>query len=102
MKSVVKKSVRVQAGHTVLEPIAGRAVLPRRRIHRKPAARQRSPTGFMGNFLFLTDLLMGHGPVDGRARPSRRAARRALNTSRSARWGQARPTLRFMGSSHGF
>ncbi|MBM3837416.1 MAG: hypothetical protein FJ398_05565 [Verrucomicrobia bacterium] len=30
----------------------------------------------------------------GRASPSRRAARRAWNTSDSARWGQARPTVR--------
>jgi hypothetical protein len=33
---------------TAHEPIAGRAVLPRRRIDGSPAARQRSPTvGFM-------------------------------------------------------
>jgi len=38
---------------------------------------------------------------DGRASPSRRAAPRAWNTSDSARWGQARPTVRFTGSSHG-
>ncbi|MBM3840400.1 MAG: hypothetical protein FJ398_21035 [Verrucomicrobia bacterium] len=36
-------------------------------------------------------------PIAGRASPSRRAARRALSTSGSARWGQARPTVRFMG-----
>ncbi|MBM3840704.1 MAG: hypothetical protein FJ398_22625 [Verrucomicrobia bacterium] len=37
----------------------------------------------------------------GRASPSRRAARRAWNTSDSARWGQARPTVWFMGSRIG-
>jgi len=37
-------------------------------------------------------------PIAGRASPSRRAARRAWNTSDSARWGQARPTVWFMGS----
>jgi len=35
--------------------------------------------------------------TQGRASPSRRAARRAWHTSGSARWGQARPTVRWMG-----
>jgi len=50
----------------------------------------------MGSFLFLTKLHSVHEP--GRTIPSRRADRRAWNTSDSARWGQARPTVWFMGS----
>jgi len=49
---------------------------------------------FMGSCLFLSDLHSAHEP--GRASPSWRAARRAWNTSDSARWGQARPG-KFMG-----
>ncbi|MBM3837115.1 MAG: hypothetical protein FJ398_03990 [Verrucomicrobia bacterium] len=41
-------------------------------------------------------MMTRHEP--GRASPSRRAVRRALNTSDSARWGQALPTMRFVGS----
>ncbi|MBM3839842.1 MAG: hypothetical protein FJ398_18095 [Verrucomicrobia bacterium] len=37
----------LRAVHTAHEPIAGRAVLPRRHIDRRPAARQRSPTRLM-------------------------------------------------------
>ncbi|MBM3840474.1 MAG: hypothetical protein FJ398_21420 [Verrucomicrobia bacterium] len=46
----------------------------------------------MESSLFLSDLHSAH--ERGRASPSRRAARRAWNTSDSVRWGQARPTVR--------
>ncbi|MBM3839117.1 MAG: hypothetical protein FJ398_14350 [Verrucomicrobia bacterium] len=102
-----------------MKPVDGRAELLLRRVDRRPAARQRSPTirfmgscngegathtsheptpsrprrgvrptsniepWTMGSFLFLSDLHLAHEP--GRASPSRRAARRAWNTSDSAR-----------------
>jgi len=53
----------------------------------------------MGSFHGLRAVPTAHERVDGRASPSRRAAPRAWNTSGPARWGQARPTVRFMGSS---
>ncbi|MBM3841231.1 MAG: hypothetical protein FJ398_25415 [Verrucomicrobia bacterium] len=53
----------------------------------------------MGSLLGFKTMHSAHEP--GRASPSRRAARRAWNTSDSARWGQARPTVRFKGSSLG-
>jgi len=49
----------------------------------------------MGSLLGFKTMHSAHEP--GRASPSRRAARRAWNTSDSARWGQARPTVRFKG-----
>jgi len=86
----------LRAVRTAFEPIAGRAVLPRGRIDRKPAARQRSPIGFLGSLRFLTDLLTGLEP-----KPVRTAAfRLLLRTLRSRALKRPKghgPKRRFMG-----
>jgi len=77
----------LRAVHMVHEPKTGRTAgfmllprAPRCRALKRPKGRG-PKRRFMGSF-----------HEQGRASPSRRAARRAWNTAESARWGQARPT----------
>jgi len=85
--ALAPKTVRTAAFRLLLRTLRSRA-LKRPKGH-GPEER------FMGSLLGFKTMLSPHEP--GRASPSRRAARRDWNTSDSARWGQARPTVRFMG-----